>query len=126
MNKNNIPLSDYPRPQLVRDSYLSLNGLWEYAIRDNENIPESFDGQILVPYSPEAPLSGVNRIVKPNEWLFYRLEFKLDKSFIKDKVLFHFTAVDQIADVYINNQYLGQHIGGYLPFEFDIKPYLKD
>ena len=125
MNKNK-PLSEYPRPQLVRDSYLSLNGYWEYAIRDNENIPESFDGQILVPYSPECPLSEVNRIVKPNEWLFYKLEFKLEPSFIKDKVLLHFTAVDQIADVYLNGQYLGQHIGGYLPFEFDIKPYLKD
>ena len=126
MNKNK-PLSEYPRPQLVRDSYLSLNGYWQYAIRDNENIPDSFDGEILVPYSPEAPLSGVNRIVKPNEWLFYKLEFTLDKSFvIKDKVLLHFTAVDQIADVYINNKHLGQHIGGYLPFEFDIKPYLKE
>ena len=124
--KNKIPLNEYPRPQLVRDSYISLNGMWEYAIRDNENIPESFDGQILVPYSPECPLSGVNRIVKPNEWLFYKLEFQLEPSFIKDKVILHFTAVDQIADVYINNQYLGQHIGGYLPFDFDIKPYLKE
>lgn len=125
MSKNK-PLSEYPRPQLIRDSYLSLNGMWEYAIRDNENIPESFDGQILVPYSPECPLSGVNRIVKPNEWLFYKLEFQLESSFIKDKVILHFTAVDQIADVYINDQYLGQHIGGYLPFDFDIKPYLKE
>ena len=124
--KNKIPLNEYPRPQLVRDSYISLNGMWEYAVRDNENIPESFDGQILVPYSPESPLSGVNKILKPNEWLFYKLEFKVPSSFIKDKVLLHFTAVDQIADVYINNKHLGQHIGGYLPFEFDIKPYLKE
>ena len=124
--KNKIPLNEYPRPQLVRDSYISLNGMWEYAVRDNENIPESFDGQILVPYSPESPLSGVNKILKPNEWLYYKLEFKVPSSFIKDKVLLHFTAVDQIADVYINNKHLGQHIGGYLPFEFDIKPYLKE
>ena len=126
MNNKNKPLSEYPRPQLVRDSYISLNGYWEYAIRDNENIPESFDGQILVPYSPESPLSGVNKILKPNEWLFYKLEFKVPSSFIKDKILLHFTAVDQIADVYINNHHLGRHIGGYLPFEFDIKPYLKE
>ena len=64
-SNNNIPLSEYPRPQLQRDSYLSLNGYWEYAIRDEENIPESFDGQILVPYSPETELSGINKIVKP-------------------------------------------------------------
>ena len=104
------PLEEYPRPQLERESYLSLNRYWEYAIRDNENIPESFDGHILVPYSPEAPLSGVNRIVKPNEWLFYKLIFKINKDFIKDKVLLHFTAVDQITEVYFNDNYLGKHI----------------
>ena len=119
-------LNEYPRPQLRRDSYLSLNGKWEYAIRKEDAIPTSFDGVINVPFSPETSLSGVNKIVTPEDYLFYKLIFKLDKSFIKDKVLLHFTAVDQIADVYINDNYLGQHIGGYLPFEFDIKPYLKD
>ena len=119
------PLSEYPRPQLVRESYYSLNGEWEYAIRDNENIPDTFDGSIVVPYSPETELSKVNKMVKPSDWLFYKYTFLLGQSFIKDKVLLHFTAVDQIADVYLNGVYLGQHIGGYLPFEFDIKPYLK-
>ena len=120
------PLSEYPRPQLVRDSYLCLNGKWEYAIRKEEDIPTSFDGEIIVPFSPETTASGVNKMVTPEDYLFYRLVFKLDKSFIKDKVLLHFTAVDQIAKVYINGIHLGQHIGGYLPFEFDIKPYLKE
>ena len=120
------PLSEYPRPQLKRDSYLSLNGTWEYAIRKDEHIPDVFDGNILVPFSPETSISGVNKVVIPEDYLFYKLSFKLDKSFIKDKVLLHFTAVDQIADVFINDIYLGQHIGGYLPFEFDIKPYLKE
>ncbi len=125
MSKNK-PLSEYPRPQLVRDSYLSLNGYWEYAIRDNEAIPDVFDGQILVPYSPETTLSGVQKTVTPNDYLFYRLSFKLEPSFIKDKVILHFTAVDQIADVYLNGNHLGQHVGGYLPFEVDIKPYLHE
>ena len=120
------PLSEYPRPQLARESYLSLNGEWEYAIRDNDTIPDKYDGKIIVPYSPEVELSQVKRKVNPSDYLFYRLSFKLPSSFIKDKVLLHFTAVDQIADVYINNVHLGQHIGGYLPFEFDIKPYLKE
>lgn len=120
------PLTEYPRPQLKRDSYLSLNGYWEYAIRKEETIPDVFDGQILVPFSPETPASGVNIIVHPDEWLFYRLVFKLDENFIKDKVILHFTAVDQIADVYLNDKHLGRHVGGYLPFEFDIKPYLKE
>lgn len=119
-------LNEYPRPQLVRDSYLSLNGVWEYAIREDENIPDSFDGKINVPYSPETELSGVNKILKPNEYLFYRLKFKIDKSFIKDKVILHFLAVDQIAEVYLNSQYLGQHIGGYLPFSFEIQDFIKE
>ena len=120
------PLSEYPRPQFYRDSYLSLNGYWEYAFSDTPNIPTGWEGKILVPYSPETKLSEVNRLLKPGEYLFYRLEFELNDLIIKDKVLLHFLGVDQIADVYLNRQYLGQHIGGYLPFEFEIKEYLKD
>ena len=120
------PLTEYPRPQLVRDSYKSLNGIWEYAIREDENIPSTFDGDILVPFSPESPLSGVNKRVYPKDTLFYRLKLDLSDLEIKDKLILHFTAVDQIAEVYINEQFVGKHIGGFLPFEFDIKPYLND
>ena len=120
------PLFEYPRPQLRRDSYICLNGEWEYAIRKEEDIPTTFDGKIIVPFSPETSSSGVNKKVTPEDYLFYKLIFKLDKPFIKDKVLLHFTAVDQIAEVFINGHYLGKHIGGYLPFEFDIKEYLKE
>lgn len=120
------PLSEYPRPQLVRDSYLCLNGEWEYAINKNADIPQNFDGKIIVPFSPETSASGVNRMVGSDDYLYYRLSFKLDKNFIKDKVILHFTAVDQIAEVYLNDQYLGKHVGGYLPFEFEIKQYLKE
>ena len=84
-----LPLSEYPRPQLVRESYLCLNGLWEYAIRDNDNIPDSFDGQILVPFSPESKRSGVGKFVKPEEWLFYKRNIDFPSGFIKDKVILH-------------------------------------
>ena len=124
--QNKLPLSEYPRPQLVRDSYLCLNGLWEYAIRDNDNIPDSFDGQILVPFSPESKRSGVGKFVKPEEWQFYKRNIDFPSGFIKDKVILHFGAVDQIADIYINNEFVYHHEGGYLPFEFDIKPFLKE
>lgn len=63
--KKTIPLSEYPRPQFIRDSYLCLNGIWEYAIRKEDKIPDIFDGEILVPYSPETKKSGVSKNVKP-------------------------------------------------------------
>ena len=120
------PLSEYPRPQFKRDSYVCLNGYWEYAIRKEENIPESFDGQILVPYSPEVEKSGVNKTIIPDDYLFYRLKTTIPANFTKDKVILHFGAVDQIAEVFINGQFAIKHIGGFLPFSVDIKPFLKD
>ena len=121
-----IPLSEYPRPQLKRESYICLNGLWDYAIRGIESIPDVFDGKILVPYSPEVEKSGVNKVVKPNDYLFYRLDYEMPTDFIKDKVILHFGAVDQIAEVFINGKFALKHIGGFLPFELDIKPFLTD
>lgn len=126
MNETMIPLSEYPRPQFKRDSYICLNGYWEYAIRKEDKIPSKFDGQILVPFSPEVEKSGVNKTVLPDDYLFYKLHVELPKEFIKDKVILHFGAVDQIAEVFVNNQFVMKHIGGFLPFEMDIKPYLED
>ncbi len=126
MSETMIPLSEYPRPQFKRDSYICLNGYWEYAIRKEDKIPNKFDGQILVPFSPEVEKSGVNKVVLPDDYLFYKLNIELPKEFIKDKVILHFGAVDQIAEVFVNDQFVMKHIGGFLPFEMDIKPYLED
>lgn len=123
---NNIPLSEYPRPQLQRKSHKSLNGFWDYKISKNPEIPGDFDGKILVPYSPESELSGVNHVLQPDEFLFYRLRFNLDDFEIKDKVILHFLAVDQIAEVYLNGKCLGKHIGGFLPFKFEIREQLVE
>ena len=124
MNKQ--PLSDYPRPQFYRDSYKSLNGYWDYKITKTPEIPSDFDGQILVPYSPETKLSEVNHVLQPDEYLFYRLKFSLDDFEVKGKVFLHFLAVDQVAEVYLNGNYLGKHVGGFLPFSFEIKKHLKE
>ena len=71
LDKNAV-LQEYPRPQLVRESYYNLNGLWDYAITASDACPGAWDGEILVPFSPEAPLSGVGRILKPGQVLWYR------------------------------------------------------
>ena len=94
------PLPEHPRPQLVRDSYLNLNGRWQYAIRPTEAPPppDGFDGPIVVPFSPETLLSGVGRLVTPDEVLHYRRTLRLPAGFRtgpRDRVLLHFGAVDQ-------------------------------
>ena len=120
------PLQEYPRPQFVRNSYVNLNGWWEYAITKRDDIPTKFDGKILVPFSPETTLSGVNRVLKPNEFLYYRTNFSLAKSFVKDVVLLNFGAVDCICDVYVNKMHLCRHEGGYNAFSVDITQALAE
>ncbi|WP_246657878.1 glycoside hydrolase family 2 protein [Arthrobacter yangruifuii] len=115
-------LQEYPRPQLVRDSYLNLNGYWEYAVTpaSREQAPEEWDGQILVPFSPEAPLSGVSRQLRPEEALWYRRGVSLPEGFAGERVLLHFGAVDSSCTVTVNGVPVGGHEGGYLPFALDI------
>ena len=120
-----LPLSEYPRPQLYRDSYKSLNGYWDYKISKNSELPTSYDGKILVPFSPETKLSGVNKVLQPDEYLFYHLSFSLSDFPLMDKLLLHVLAVDQIAEVFVNGKFIGKHVGGFLPFEFDIREFVN-
>lgn len=110
---------EYPRPQLVRDSFFSLNGNWEYAINQTADVND-YDGEILVPFSPEAKLSGVSRMVRPEDYLHYKKVFVLPEGFRKERVILHFGAVDQECVVALNGQVLGEHKGGYLAFSFDV------
>ena len=104
-------LSEYPRPSLVRDSYLNLNGLWEYAITAEAHPPLHFDGHILVPFSPEAPLSGVSRQVEPSDFLWYRRTLSAERPQSGQRMLLHFGAVDWRAEVFINRISVGTHQG---------------
>lgn len=117
------PLS-YPRPRLWRDSFFSLDGEWELAI--SREAPEEYPHQIRVPFPPESALSGLAREIKAGELLFYRKVFSLPDGFHKAKTVLRFTAVDQVAEVCLNGTVLGIHEGGYLPFAFDVTPYLKE
>lgn len=113
-------LTEYPRPQLVRDSYINLNGLWDYAISPSPQPPEKADGEILVPFSPETELSGVGRSLSTDEYLWYFRRFTLPEGFNKGRVLLHFGAVDQIADVFLNGSLLASHTGGYTAFTIEL------
>jgi len=115
------PLPEYPRPQLRRNSYLNLNGIWEYAITKTAEKPAAMQGEIVVPFSPEAPLSGVGHILQPDEYLWYRRSVTLPEGFFRGgRLLLHFGAVDQCCTVWVNGQEAGSHTGGYLPFALDV------
>ena len=114
------PLQEYPRPQYQRESYVNLNGWWQYAITESKDVPESFDGKILVPFSPESQLSGVERQLLPHQFLHYQTTFYLPKDFNQGKVFLHFGAVDSLCWVYVNGVEVGRHVGGYNAFFFDV------
>lgn len=125
INKN-CPLAEYPRPQFVRNSYINLNGSWKCEFSQSGELPSEFKTEITVPFSPETPLSGVGRVLEPNEYLHYEKYFDIPSDFNKGRVFIHFGAVDQIAEVFINGTSVGSHTGGYTPFSFEITDYIKD
>ncbi len=107
------PWQVYPRPQLKRDSYLNLNGTWELEAA-------GYKGPILVPFCPESHLSGVNQHFSDGSVMTYRRNFILPEDFNRGRVLLHFGAVDQIAEIYVNQRFIGSQTGGYDSFYFDI------
>ena len=124
-------LPEHPRPRMQREEYAMLNGVWEYAITPvdgrvdvetlaRQAIPSRWDGQIVVPFSPEAPLSGVGRTVQPSEFLWYKRKIELPKLADDQRLILHFDAVDWMSACFVNGKLVGTHTGGYLPFSFDV------
>jgi beta-galactosidase len=118
---------EYPRPQMVRENWTNLNGLWDYSITKKdvgETAPTEWQGKILVPYPLESQLSGVMKKIWPDNFLWYKRIVKVEKK--DDKIyLLHFGAVDYEAIVWINGKKAGRHVGGNTPFRFDITEFLK-
>ena len=120
-NLTTPPFSSYPRPQLARDSYLCLNGRWDFSVARKQGREKL--GKILVPFPPESRLSGIERITQPDDTLVYTRLITIPDGFRKhptDRILLHFGAVDQRADVEINGRGIGQSESPYLPFTVDL------
>ena len=88
------PWNTYPRPQLRRDSFLNLNGIWDFTVTEDQDVPDRFDRQILVPFCPESLLSGIHEAVPDGAFLWYRRSFTLPENFRKDRVLLYSDACD--------------------------------
>lgn len=137
---------EYPRPQMVRPDWRCLNGLWDYAIEGEEKVwnggrlrnedecpldrvtgpaPAKWDGKILVPFCVESALSGVKKLVRPNQLLWYRRSFEAPKDWSGQRVMLNFEAVDWRAIVWVNGKQVGEHRGGYVPFSLDITDALR-
>ena len=118
------PWPVYPRPQMRRDSYINLNGEWDFAVSSEK--PATFDMRITVPFCPESRLSGIGRHFKEGAPLWYRRKFVLPEGFRRERVLLHIGAADQTAEVFVNGQHLCRHEGGYASFSVDITEALAE
>ena len=118
-NLKGQPWNVYPRPQMKRDSWLNLNGVWDFSV-DCQN-----QGGIRVPFCPESRLSGIGRHYDEGSLLCYSRSFQLPEDFNRGRVLLHIGAADQRADVFLNNKPLGAHEGGYESFTIDITEHLS-
>ena len=128
----------YPRPQMRRDSYYPLNGAWELSMSEEDSVSQLTVGTIEVPFPPESKMGRVRalgsqsfgpivtlseprgRSILPKEKWIYEKKTEVPSLKEHERLWLHFGAVDQIAYIYVNDQYIGEHRGGYLPFSFDI------
>ncbi|MCD6374370.1 MAG: T9SS type A sorting domain-containing protein [Caldisericaceae bacterium] len=113
-------LMEYPRPQLVRPYWKNLNGLWQFELATSLDTPpfnQTLEDTILVPFPIESALSGV---MQATDFAWYRKIFSLPQSWNEKRVLLHFGAVDWKCKIYLNQQLVFEHQGGYDPFVMDI------
>ena len=115
-----LPWPDYPRPQFRRQSFFNLNGRWDFAVTENDAPPAAFDREIVVPFCPESVLSGVGTHFAEGSSLWYRRRFTLPEGFVRNRVMLHVGAADQLLEGWVNGVPVGRHLGGYEAMAFDI------
>jgi len=124
---------EYPRPQLVRENWMNLNGTWEFTFDDaDQGMAENwffndkkFEDEIEVPFVYQTPMSGIDN-QENHEIIWYKKTFEIPEKITQEKILLHFGAVDYEAKIFINGSFAGKHVGGHTPFTIDITPYLRD
>ncbi len=124
MNQVTAPWQEYPRPQMRRESYINLNGSWEFAVSGKET-EEIYPERITVPFPPESALSGIERTHRNGQYLHYKKCFPTPEKLSGKRLLLHIGAADQIARVFINGTFVTEHEGGYLPIDADITDLVK-
>ena len=115
------PWTVYPRPQMKRDSYINLNGEWEFSDGCHGEYKK-----IMVPFCPESQLSGIGTHFPECDVLCYHRNFSLPNDFNRGRVLLHIGAVDQVAEVFVNKKKVCRHEGGYEAFSCDITDALAE
>ncbi|WP_276090868.1 sugar-binding domain-containing protein [Pedobacter sp. JY14-1] len=122
----NNAMTAYPRPQMIRQSWQNLNGLWQYRITKKvDNLPTNYAGDILVPFPIESSLSGVKKQLMPDELLWYKRSFFLRRISKNERILLHFGGVDWESTVIVNGKEIEKHTGGYTSFSVDITECVK-
>ncbi|MBS3771923.1 MAG: beta-galactosidase [Bacteroidales bacterium] len=118
-------LPEHPRPQMKRDHWKNLNGLWDFQMTSKMGGPGEYEEEILVPYPVESALSGIKEIVGADNRVWYKRSVTVDNPYENGRVLLHFGAVDWESDVFVNGEHVGKHKGGYDPFTYDITEYVE-
>lgn len=117
-----VPLSEHPDPSFKRSSYFCLNGEWDFARNKNDYLPLSYEEKIRVPFAVETIDSKINRLVSPDDYLYYHRVIDLPEDFKEERIILHFEGVDQICSVFFNHQLALTHQGGRTPFSIEVSP----
>ena len=123
-----LPLSEYPRPQFVRDGYICLNGEWDFTVKKVGERLDGYDKTIIVPFSPEALNSGIGNgfVATVSDRLYYQKKFNLDSNWLTKNTILHFGAVDYSCEVFVNGKRVGEHEGGFTAFSMDISAFVNE